>query len=199
MNIMLIGHSGSGKDCIHSLLPGYHRIALADPIRTIVSILRDRGVGAAFAYSTGLLGEHTPDDLMYILRFYSQIPRTSKEKSLLQGIGTYFVSCKDDIWINQAITAIQGDNNIITDIRRHSEFNTFKSMGFHSIYVECREDLRIQRLTMRDGEYNASSARHPAETEVTSLKELCDSVVVNESSLEELRINVESVVNHRQS
>ena len=194
MNLMLIGESGSGKDCIHSLLPNYHRIALADPIRTIVDTLRDRGVGAAFAESTAILGDNAPNDLMYILRFYSQTPRTSKEKALLQGIGMYFVECMDDVWIKQGQSKIVKGSNVITDIRRLSEFNHFKTLGFRSIYVESSEDLRIARLKQRDGGYNESSAKHKAESEIALLKPLCDSVIVNDGTLEELKVAVDGAV-----
>lgn len=194
MNLMLIGHSGSGKDCIHSLLPKYHRIALADPIRNIVKTLRDRGVGAAFAESIAILGDSAPNDLMYILRFYSQIPRTSKEKAVLQGIGMYFVECQDDVWIKQGQAKIIKGSNVITDIRRLSEFNHFKSLGFRSIYVECPEELRVQRLHQRDGGYNESSAKHKSESEIESLKPLCNSIVTNNGTLEELKVAVDGAV-----
>lgn len=195
MNLYLVGEAGSGKDQVASLLTGYHRIALADPIRDLVKTLRDCGVGSAFVESLKLLGEdNVPKDLMHILRFYSQLPRTSKERPLLQGIGTYYRECKDDVWINQGIAAMVSGSNVITDVRRRSELEAFKALGFKGIYVECPEHIRVARLRQRDGGYDESSSKHKAESEIAGLKEFCDYVVVNDGSLADLESKVDYAV-----
>lgn len=194
MNIVLIGMQGSGKDAVAAMLSQYHRITLADPIRHLVSTLHTQGLDSAYDESVGLLGAYAPSDLMEKLRFYSQIPRTTKNREILQGIGTYFRECRGDVWLNKAVSQIAKGGNVVTDVRYVTEFTAFKALGFRSIFIECPEDLRIQRLQSRDGGYNESSAKHKAESEIGSLKPLCDSVIVNDGTLEELRVAVDGVV-----
>lgn len=193
MNLMLIGEGGSGKDQVASML-SYHRIALADPIRTIVDTLHSKGVSAAEKLVFSMVDGNTPDDLREVLRFYSQIPRTTKNKQALQGIGTYLKDFQEDVWIKQGQAKMVKGSNVITDIRRLSEFNHFKSLGFRSIYVESSEELRIARLKDRDGDYSPSSALHKAEQEITGLKGLCDSTIENNGTLEELKVAVDGAV-----
>lgn len=192
MNIMLIGKMASGKDQVAAMLPRYNRVALADSLRELVAILRNDGVGASFSRSAELLGEdNVPNDLLYILRLYSQMPRTTKERPLLQGIGTYFRECNNDVWINTAKSKLVRGSNVITDVRRISEFKAFKALGFKAIYIEAPEELRIQRLRSRDGGYDENTAKHKAEAEIESLKELCDSVIINDGTLNDLETSVD--------
>ena len=187
MNIMLVGESGSGKDAISDIL-GYRRIALGDPIRVIVNTLPSLNTAEKLVAS---MVDTVPSDLKEVLRFYSQIPRTHKNRVQLQGIGTYLRKHQDDIWIKQAIAKVSGYNNVITDCRRVNEFIAFKALGFKAVYVDAPESIRVARLQQRDHEYSASSANHECEGEIGGLRNLCDAVVVNDGTLEDLRVEVD--------
>lgn len=195
MNYFICGYQGVGKDTVASMIPHCHPIALADSIRLLIRNLRINGVASAYTQAAQLLGEdNVHNDLLHILRFYSQLPRSHKERTLSQGIGTYLRECKDTVWIDEVLRSIKGYQGskswVVTDIRRVNEAKTFADMGFRGIWVESARDIRVQRLLDRDGDHDVAAENHVAESEIGLLKEYCEATVINQGSLEELRENV---------
>ena len=194
MNYFLCGASGSGKDTVASMIPHCRPIALADSIRLLIRNLRINGVASAYTQAAQLLGEdNVPNDLLHILRFYSQLPRSHKERTLSQGIGTYLRECKETVWIDEVLRTIKASNVkswVVTDVRRVNEAKTFADMGFKGIWVESSRDIRVQRLLDRDSDHDVTTESHVSESEIGLLREYCEGVVINQGSLEELRENV---------
>ena len=199
MNYFICGYQGVGKDSVASLIPHCKPIALADSIRLLIRNLRINGVTSAVAQVAQLLGStKAPLDLHRILRFYSQMPKSSKERALSQGIGTYLRDAKESIWIDEVLRQVKGTQGsyleqswVVTDARRRNEAQAFADLGFKGIWVECCRETRVQRLLDRDGEHEVSSENHVSESEIKGLKEFCTATVINQGSLNELVENVE--------
>jgi dephospho-CoA kinase len=198
MNYFICGYQGVGKDTVASMIPHCRPIALADSIRLLIRNLRINGVASAYTQAAQLLGEdNVPNDLLHILRFYSQLPRSHKERTLSQGIGTYLRECKDTVWIDEVLRSIKGNQGgyiekswVVTDVRRVNEAKTFADMGFKGIWVESAHDIRVQRLLDRDGNHDVTAESHVSESEIGWLREYCEATVINQGSMEELRENV---------
>lgn len=189
MNIFLVAPMGAGKDIVATMLSNHRPIAIADELRLLARNLRVNGVSAAFIHASRLLGE-SPNGLMRNLRAFAEIPRTTKDRALLQELGTYMRTLDAKVWLN-AVKVDSKANYVITDVRYRAEFDFFVNKGFKGIYIECDRDTRIQRLIARDGNYNANSELHVAELEIEGLKGLCDARIINQGSLDELRHNVD--------
>lgn len=194
MNYFVCGYQGAGKDSVGSMIPQCKPIALATAIRDIIANLRTNGVASAYTQAAQLLGEdNVPKDLLHILRFYSQLPRSHKERQCSQGIGTYLRGFNENIWINEVLRVINTGNEkswVVTDVRRVNEAKTFAALGFKGIWVSASRDVRVQRLLSRDGDHDVSSESHVAESEIGLLREYCDATVINQGSINELRDNV---------
>jgi len=194
MNYIIIGEAGSGKDTVSSLLPGT-RIAFADDLKLVARLLRIRDINGAIAYMGQLFDGKEPSDYRRRLRQFMCYPEDQgKDRRLLQDLGMWAREYYADIWIDAVKAKVARCRTpvIITDCRFINEFQAFSD--FHSIYVECSEDVRVARLSQRDGGYDADSLMHVAESEIKGLKELCGYRVINQGSLDELRHNVDTLM-----
>lgn len=198
MNYFICGYVGSGKDAVASMIPQCKPIALADSIRSLIADLRINGIASAYTQAAQLLGEdNVPKDLLHILRFYSQLPRSHKERQCSQGIGTYLRGFNENIWIDEVLRVINASNEkswVVTDVRRVNEAKTFAALGFKGIWVSASRDVRVQRLLDRDGDHDVSSESHVAESEIGMLREYCSATVINQGSIDELRDNVNLIL-----
>lgn len=190
MNYIICGEAGSGKDSLALLLPGT-RIAFADDLKNVCRLLRIRDIYGAMNFMETLFNGKQPQDYRSQLRKFMEYPRVQgKDRLLLQDLGMWARESYENIWIDAVKAKVERCRTpvILTDCRFANEFHSFPS--FRSIYVECSEDVRVLRLSQRDGGYSAESLRHVAESEIEGLKELCNVRVINQGSLEELKENL---------
>lgn len=195
MNIFLVGPMGSGKDQVASVLPCHTRIALGDPIRLLGKNLRINGVSSG-KLQLSQMASPLPRDIDEKLRYFRDIPMNdAKDRRRTQELGTYLRQLKDDIWIAEALKAMkQRKSYVVTDVRRESEFAAFTNEGFVSIWVEASDELRKQRLIDRDGRYDEQWETNVAELEIKGLKGKCQYTVLNNGSLEDLRVEVDALM-----
>lgn len=191
-NYIISGCMCSGKDEVALRINGL-RVAFADSLRNITKLLRTYQIDLAEQLMQTYFN-NPPNDIRQKLIEFSRVRQESrKDRILLQTLGSWARQHESDIWINALKQQLKLENNyVISDCRYLTELESFPD--FISIYVEASPEVRKQRLIARDGTYDESWESHPAEAEVRSLKELCDYVVVNNGSFEDLDREVKRVM-----
>jgi dephospho-CoA kinase len=146
MNIGLIGKLGAGKTFAAQHLIdkyGFQRISLATPIKDIMSEY------------LGIRDKTHPD-----------------YRRMAQKIGTdWFRSEYPDIWIDYMIKKSKeiNHNYICDDVRFVNEAEKLINNNWILIYLDCPEDIRIERCKKRDGVFDYSTLNHPSETGVDDI------------------------------
>lgn len=164
-NIALMGKAGAGKDTVADLLRtrfrlGYQRVALADPLKDIASILWGPDARTDRAKLQGLgvaVREIEPDtwvDLM--LRNIERLERDS----------------------------LRQQRFVVTDCRFPNEFRTLKAAGFLMVRVHAARSTRIDRLTRNGKLQDEAQLDHPSETALDGFKS--DWVLVNDTDEDSL-------------
>ena len=84
--------------------------------------------------------------------------------------------------------AVESNNNLICDdLRKKVEFEAAKQAGFIMIYIESTEDNRKARAKRLGLDFIEN---HPAEQEITALKDKCDFIIENNGTIDELKEKV---------
>ena len=191
MNFIICAEIAAGKDTLASLLPGKH-FAFADDIKEVCRLLRRHRLLDAYDLMDELFDGKEPRDIVQKLREFSKYPlELGKDRRMYQDLGMWARQYYPDIWVDSVRRKVNVHNgpSIITDCRFRNEFNAF--LDFHSIYVDASEEVRRQRMVQRDGEVKHSSLGHAAESQVRGLKGLCNVVIENNGTLDELRFKVD--------
>lgn len=195
MNIFVCGEVGSGKDTVAACLPYHERLSFGDEVRLVAKNMRDIGAVSTFLQASSMLDCDPPNDLLLVLKRFERIPRTKKDRELLQELGTHLKSIDCEVWIRAITTKMEPNvQYIITDVRYHDEFDALKKLGFIGVYVDSPRELRIERLKMRDGGHNVSSENHKAESQITSLREKCDYEVNNVGTVSDLKVQIDEIM-----
>lgn len=146
MNIGLIGKLGSGKSCAADYLAeryGFVKYSLATPIK---EIMRD------------ILGIESKEDPRY--------------REVAQKIGTdWFRSIDDLVWVRCLQRKVERSilPVVVDDVRFVNEAEAMLNWGWTLVYLDCPDEIRIQRCTKRDGVFDASRMNHPSETGVDDI------------------------------
>ena len=77
----------------------------------------------------------------------------SKDRTLLQSLGTKMREIKSSVWIDYLINQIVSQGNsrvVIDDVRYLDEIEALRRCGFHLIYLETPDEIRFNRLKGRD-------------------------------------------------
>ncbi len=154
INIGVIGRYCSGKDTIAEYLVrkyNYKRIALADPIRQIMKDF------------FGIENKSDPRN-----RKYAQI------------IGTNFRSLDKEVWINYLLKKVKqvdkpvvvSDVRFVNEAEKFLECNDLGETKWELIYLNCPDEVRIERAKARDGYFNPETLNHESEMEVEKIYEL---------------------------
>ena len=204
-DFILIGQAGSGKDTAYEIMnsiePKYQRLAFGDEIRNISKTIRDYPTQFdTYTKMTMLFHPRLPPkDLQRKLHELSMIPyEPPKDRRLLQELGTWAREYDDEIWMRVVSDEMKRSDSaasyVITDCRRRSELTKFR--GLVSVYIECPEDIRLERLKKRDVTFDEVSLRHRAEREIPSLREDCDFIVYNDGDMDYLREQLEELLKY---
>ncbi len=180
-NIFLIGKAGAGKTTIAEYL------------------IRKHGyLPAKFAYPVYMIAE----------KYFGM---KKKDRHLLQIIGTEGGrSLDENIWINrllQDLEIVEKINKeyfgkektlfVLDDCRFENEVKALLNKGWIGIYVDCKPEIRRQRLIKRDGYDQGEYENHSSEAGITEIYEKYKNkllVVNNSGSLDELFIKIESLL-----
>lgn len=179
MNIVLISEAGGGKDFLADYLVsnyGYTRYAFADHVRSV-----------AQTWFPHLYGDGK-----------------SKNRALLQAIGTKFREIDSDIWIDSMFEGIDEQAAIrkrykeapefivITDCRMPNEYQALKDRGFKFIRVQVDADVRKQRLLARGDKFNEDDLNHHTESFYNQFE--CDFTIHNNTTQLEAYVQLDSIL-----
>lgn len=160
MNIGLIGKLGSGKTFAANYLVqkyGFHKVSLATPIKEIMA------------------------------KYFKVYDKSdSRYRRLAQKIGTdWFRSEYPDVWIDYMIEETSKYNELFTcdDVRFLNEAERLISSGWLLLYMDCPDQTRIERCTLRDNTFDPLTMNHPSETGVDEiLNKFKDKIIYIDSS-----------------
>ena len=77
--------------------------------------------------------------------------------------------------------------SVITDCRFPNEFNRVAGdSGWQRVYVDTADEIRRQRIQLRDGRWDDAWDLHPSEQYIPGFKDQCDAVIDNNGTLEDL-------------
>ncbi|GEM_PF-385631 len=185
MIIGVVGKIAAGKTTIAKFLEkkGFCRISCSDPLIDLLTHNVD-------AYS----------------RIPELPPKAEPAREKLIEYGRYLKETYgEDILIRLALDKMRHCKNVVIDgVRSKGEIEAIKQRGGVIIYVEAKPELRYERLVKRKAEKDRAInsfedfKRMDNEEErlyhTSKLKDLADFVIVNEGTLEDLRREVEKIL-----
>lgn len=143
-NIGIIGKLGSGKTSLANYLAKeflYRRISFADPMKQMAK------------------------------EFFNVEKGDPLYRELMQKLGTdWFRSVDEDVWVKHLLGRTKGQKRlVIDDVRFPNEAAGLLGAGWKLLYLDCREEIRIERVTQRDGSFDPACLTHPSETGVDEI------------------------------
>lgn len=163
VNVGLIGKLGSGKTFAANYLCdkyNFVRLSLAQPIKDIM------------AEYFGVMDKTNP-----------------RYRGLAQKIGTdWFRSEDPDVWVKNLIHRANVRNDVFAqsvvcdDVRFVNEASTLLNQSWVMIYLDCPDEIRMERCKKRDGVFDASLMNHPSETGVDDILKLFGSRIYTVNS-----------------
>jgi len=208
-NIIITGRAGAGKSTVAKMLEeeyGYERYALADPIKQITENMLQADLDEVGQVLYTLFADALPEIrasevevanfLWYIRNKYECALRTeSKPRAVYQELGQGMRKLvHKDCWIY--LLASQIDHSkpfVVEDIRLPNEFAFFSRMNNTlSVRIFADEQIRLQRLKLRDGMVDKNALNH--ETEHYCDKFPCRIEIDNNGTMEELKEKVQNLV-----
>ena len=139
---------------------------------------------------------------------YNYFDMKGKDRKLLQFIGTDVgrASIRDNIWVDRFKEDIQIVQEtykrlynkhihfVSDDVRFPNEHQALRELGWLGIFLDSPDDIRVRRLTGRDGDAQVNTLNHCSETSIDLFKhELIQ--VDSSGSLDETYANIERVLN----
>lgn len=197
-NFLIVGGMGSGKDTFATFLPiGYIHKSFAESLKNVVRLLRIHDIDSAFLIMNELFGGKHPCNMYAKLVELSQFPVTDeKDRGLLQYLGTDWARKYDkNVWVRGLKNKIKSNNlYVVTDCRFMNEFEAFPD--WYSVYIDCPDDIRKERLLKRDGSFNEELLHHSSELEIKSIGRKCDFTINNSGDLDCYKDTVTTLVNY---
>lgn len=151
MRIVLLAEAGGGKDLLAEYLIkkyGFSRYAFADYVRNVAQTWFPEQYGDG----------------------------KTKNRSLLQDIGTKFREIDEDVWINALLKDIESERRmrinhsyrpediVVTDCRMPNEYRALQEKNFVFIRVITNENIRRQRLIDRGDIFTEKDLKHHTES-----------------------------------
>lgn len=156
MNIGIIGRLGSGKTFAANYLVkkyGFHKVSLATPIKEIMA------------------------------KYFKVYDKSdARYRRLAQKIGTdWFRSEYPDVWIDYMIeeTSKYDELFVCDDVRFLNEAERLLSSGWLLLYMDCPDQIRIERCILRDKTFDPLTMNHPSETGVEEILNKYQSKIIN--------------------
>lgn len=133
-----------------------------------------------------------------IQAFFPEEWAKGKPRHLYQGIGQYFRTFDEDVWVKYVARQIgESGHVIITDVRQENEVKWLMENGFKIVKVVAPEETRIQRM-IEAGDViptNAEALFTMLNHETEQFAEIspCDYCVTNAGSIADLEAQAESI------
>ena len=106
---------------------------------------------------------------------------TTKDRKLLQILGTKMKEIDDKVWIKYLLKSIDNENNVvIEDVRYINEYDALKTNGFVFIYLDIDKKLQKERLMslyQNDYDQHIRQSKHSSETESERLRDRADYII----------------------
>lgn len=209
-NVIATGKAGTGKSTLAEILQrkyGYQKYSLASPIKEIASQMNEwnldflsRILYDAFCACFSRNGHYSLQDIQAVLtqayrQFGPVLKERKKPRALYQFIGQEMRRVvHPDCWVR--LLAWRIDYRVpfvIDDVRMPNEFQYFSAIpNTVSIRMVVPDEIRIQRLLLRDGVVDEEELNHETEKYCDDLR--CTITVVNTGSLEDLEATVDELV-----
>ncbi|WP_214796497.1 MULTISPECIES: hypothetical protein [unclassified Exiguobacterium] len=131
--------------------------------------------------------------------YFPEAAKLGKPRKHYQTIGQTFRSLDSGVWVKQLHKAyvqakLEGHMNfVVTDLRQMNEYDYLKGHGFHIIKVVADDEVRIERMRKSGDVFNEEDLLHSTEAHVDAMP--CDYVITNNTSLKDLYIQVQKIVN----
>jgi hypothetical protein len=177
--IAITGPKGSGKDTIGQIIkqnyPNVETIAFADPIKKAIQHIFNMDPNDVDLYDT-----FKRSQVMYHIPLDPSITQSVDGRRIVREIGMMMRGYDDKQFANYVKQCVQDQPNktwVVTDLRFDNEYTMLKSIGAKTVKIKRPEYTYDGHITER--EFN--------DTQV-------DYVIMNDNSLEYLRIRIEIVM-----
>ncbi|ALB45988.1 AAA family ATPase [Clostridium beijerinckii] len=202
--IVIFGEMGSGKDTlaeqISNLRTNAHIYNMGALCREIMNIAK---VNPKWVDNERSLGQDIADKLRevdknifgdYIL---SKIFLRWQEK---YGFNCGYISGDEynGKVLNHLSKIRKNELSIISGGRTIDDFRYWKEKKYLIVGIKISDRVRLNRLTLRDGESMAknSDSNHNTETDAKYIVEnFCDEIIINDGTLDDLKNDVEKILN----
>ncbi|WP_144509843.1 hypothetical protein [Bacillus sp. FJAT-22090] len=179
MNLAFISEAGGGKDFLAEYAIkkyGFTRYAFADHVKNVAKV-----------WFPHLYGDGT-----------------SKNRQLLQAIGTKFREIDAEVWIKKMFQDIDAEADmrrklkyskefiVVTDCRMPNEYQALKDKGFTFIRVQTDEAVRQARMIGRGDTFSNKDMKHHTETFYDQFK--CDYTISNNGTVEEAYESLDRII-----
>ncbi|AEJ40890.1 hypothetical protein TPY_2730 [Sulfobacillus acidophilus TPY] len=133
------------------------------------------------------------DPLRIVIRDW--FPDQSRNRRLYQALGDWARSIRPTVFLDWVERRIRdGGPWIVTDIRFPVEAQWVKDHGGLLIGVDAPEAVRFARVAARDGASGLTGQSHASEQQWNQIAPLCDVVIHNDGTLEDLEQALRGVV-----
>lgn len=197
--MIIFGEMGSGKDTLADLIieaaPEFSKYGLGDIIRVLkkVSLVDPNWLGDERTFM-----QTTADKLREI--DVDLLNHYALADMLLDNLGDFRLTkenYREDL--NEVFQRIREEAHVIPLIvggRTWQDFEYWTKRGFLSVGIVVEPEVRMKRLTKRDGTEIASrsNAAHNTEKDVGDIIRSCETTVDNNLGLEELKEEAERMV-----
>lgn len=193
--IYIVGKAGSGKTYISNIIkktyPEYRNVVIAEPLYEIVNFVKM----GRFRSIIDLLIEmelneyeaiNISKDILYdipIDAFYEVKPRFA-----LQKIGDIIRNCNELALIKYAFIKTLDMPGIIEDVRLVKEADFFHENNFIGIKIIADEEIRYERLNIRDLSSDKKLLNHKTEREINKIS--TEFIIYNNFKTEEEIANI---------
>lgn len=172
MKVAIVGKIRSGKDTVGHMFIKEHgcfKLAFAD------------GIGSV------------------IRKYFPEAFKEGKPRRHYQHIGQEFRKLDPDVWIKdltRTLTSLEErgiTNFVITDMRQVNEASYLKEKGFTIIKVETADEIRLERMNAEGDTFTLEDLNHETELQVDEIP--YDYLIDNNTTLEDLRVQVDYIIN----
>ena len=204
--MILIGKMGSGKSTVANIMD-VQQFAFADLLKEIITETENNTASHGLHLISSQFDEERFNQQNRVYKLLKEINRlkpTRRGKPFArwyyQQLGQLMREIDPLFWVKAVRNKMKSKKKrwnrldyVVTDCRFKNEFKSF--IEDYSIYIECDDTERIERLKERDGDVTFEYMKDISEIELESLKDRCDYIIDTTGlTMEELQQEVWEVM-----